>query len=599
LFRSVSRLTLIFTLALIVSGSILTYFSIINISYLKRLTEKKILEEQNELSDRVLDTIQKRIEDLTTEFEGAIISAKLGGEVLFDFWDSEHYCAFPFIIDSGGEFVYPNFVSKPYKGTLTENREVFIRNYLLGEKAEFNDKDLNAAKAYYLLCLNESMSCTDSTKSLNALGRSSIKDQDIESAIGFYSKVIVDYPSQLDENGYPYSYFAISQLTKIDDTSTEDSLLTLIEGWLKNMNNGSISMYNSTESLLDGISHGLDAWSIEDSSKIQYSRLLIKEIQDQLEYLYRYGTEIQWFVKEDPSLRSSIEVNGFEVLDCFWEDKNDLILINTNFDEPAGFVILGQQFFDFVLGNGINDGYEFDYLTEISQDNNWADKDKVLVYSSSMAPFFSISKLYIKLEKQDIVRDYVRERRWIYGMALTGLLMAMLLSIVLIVRDISHEKKMARVRSDLVSKVTHELKTPLTSIYMFAESILLNRVESESDRKEYLSLILKETERLKRLINNILEFAKMDQKKQKYRLMQTDLSLLMNSVLAEMKYWSEKRRITVVREIDPKIFVAVDPEKMKQVFGNLVSNAIKYTPESRSIFIRLTGDNNHIPVRLN
>ena len=67
---------------------------------------------------------------------------------------------------------------------------------------------------------------------------------------------------------------------------------------------------------------------------------------------------------------------------------------------------------------------------------------------------------------------------------------------------------MAKLRADFISNVTHELKTPLTSINMFADSIVLNRVKLEKDVKKYANVIVKESEKLKRMINNILDFSR-------------------------------------------------------------------------------------------
>ena len=342
MFRSVSRLTLVFTLALIISGSILTYFSINNISNLKELTEKKILEEENELSKRVRDTIQNKIEDLTAEFAGNILAGKPGRDHLIEFAAIHAYCSSPFITDQNGEFIYPNFVSTLRYRSVPDFSAIYINNFTRGEKAEFSDKDLKTAKKYYLICLKQSVNAVDSVKSLNAQGRSSMKDQETENAIGFYSSILTSYPSQLDANGYPYSYYAISQLTKIYDLAPIHTVLPLIEQWLEKMDNGFIPLNFSTEELLDGISHWIEEWPPEDLNKLQYVSDLVYKIQLQLEFVNRYGTAIVEFVREDHSLRSQPDINGFEVVDYFSEEKNDLILINTGFGDPAGFVIHKQ-----------------------------------------------------------------------------------------------------------------------------------------------------------------------------------------------------------------------------------------------------------------
>ena len=98
------------------------------------------------------------------------------------------------------------------------------------------------------------------------------------------------------------------------------------------------------------------------------------------------------------------------------------------------------------------------------------------------------------------------------------LLGGMSLGIVLILRDINREKKMADMQSEFVSHVTHELKTPLTSINMFAETIYFDRAKTDEFRKKYANIIMKESEVLKRKIDNILEYSVRENEKSKYRI---------------------------------------------------------------------------------
>ena len=129
----------------------------------------------------------------------------------------------------------------------------------------------------------------------------------------------------------------------------------------------------------------------------------------------------------------------------------------------------------------------------------------------------------------------------------------------MILRDISREKHLARLRSDFISNVTHELKTPLTSIRLYAESLLMGRVKSASAQKEYLSVVVNESERLKRMINNILEFSKMEKGKPEYHFVNSNLASILNEAIHDMNYWFEKEQFNVVTELDENIYAEVDP----------------------------------------
>jgi len=116
---------------------------------------------------------------------------------------------------------------------------------------------------------------------------------------------------------------------------------------------------------------------------------------------------------------------------------------------------------------------------------------------------------------------------------------------------------------------------------------MMKRVKSESGRMKYLSVVVNESERLKRMINNILEFSKMEKAKQEYHPVESNLSEILRTAISDMNYWLEKEEFKMITEIDEDIKVKVDPEKFYQVYSNLLSNAIKYSGDSRKIYVRL------------
>jgi two-component system phosphate regulon sensor histidine kinase PhoR len=213
-------------------------------------------------------------------------------------------------------------------------------------------------------------------------------------------------------------------------------------------------------------------------------------------------------------------------------------------------------------------------------------------------PWFPDQEIEINLISKDLIKDLINRRGLIYGIASVLLLVAMYLGVVLILRDISREKRLARLRSDFISNVTHELKTPLTSIRMYAESLMMGRLKSDSEQKEYLSVVVNEADRLKRMINNILEFSRMEKGKPEYHLVNSNLATILNTARQEMNHWFEKEQFEVVTELDETIYAELDPEKMKQAIGNLLSNAIKYSTDIKKVFIRLFRKPDHICIEV-
>jgi signal transduction histidine kinase len=585
--KPASRLTIIFILAVVLSGSILTYFSINNISNLKELTEKKILEEQRELSSRFLSAIENKIEKVTLGIENEIVQPGLIKDSLIKRAADYGFIIQPFILKNNGQFLYPNFVGIPENPSEENFPSRFKSAYRTGEKAEFVEKNLGKAKGYYLSCLGYSTGSSDSVKSLNALGRISIKLNNIKNAITYYNLVISEYFPVTDENGLPYAYYALHQLLKITNPDSCEKIFPVIEFCLEKMETGSIPLNYNTEELLNLVTDWLKDKNFSNGERSANINNLIESIKKQVQFTIQYGNELSVLIVKGIPNNHYTAGNDFKLVNSISGTNQEFFLINTNFENPAGFLIDRKVLFDTILKTDLQSGFNFDYKIAFPAVYNSNTTEDNLFYTTQLNPLFPEQLIEIKPDDENLIKDLIKRRGWIYGIASVLLLVAMFLGVVLILRDIRRENYLARLRSDFTSNVTHELKTPLTSIRMYAESLMMGRVKSDSVQKEYLSIVVTETDRLKRMINNILEFSKMEKGKPEYHFVNSNLASILNTSIQEMNYWFEKEHFEVVTELDETIYAEVDSEKMMQAIGNLLSNAIKYSTDTKKIFIRL------------
>jgi len=168
----------------------------------------------------------------------------------------------------------------------------------------------------------------------------------------------------------------------------------------------------------------------------------------------------------------------------------------------------------------------------------------------------------------------------IVGMAILGA--------YLLLRDVNRDVRTAELRSHFVANVSHELKTPLTAIRMFAETLELGRSGDERTRSEYLNTIVNESERLTRLVDNVLEFSKIEQGKKQYQLRPTALAEVVRSAARTMQYPLAQQGFTLNVSIDEKTpALAADADAMEQAILNLLSNAMKYSGDAREIGLKL------------
>jgi signal transduction histidine kinase len=189
-------------------------------------------------------------------------------------------------------------------------------------------------------------------------------------------------------------------------------------------------------------------------------------------------------------------------------------------------------------------------------------------------------------------------QRSFYVFSLVLLFTLTLLAGYMMWRDMRRELTIADLRSQFVSSVSHELKTPLTSIRMFAETL---RIRKSDERKsaEYLDTIIQESERLTRLLNNVLDFSRIEQGQKSYHLLPTALSDVVSSAARIMEYPLARQgfRLRVsVPEAIPSAYA--DRDAVEQAILNLLANAMKYSGQSRDIDLQLLAENGSALIRV-
>lgn len=172
------------------------------------------------------------------------------------------------------------------------------------------------------------------------------------------------------------------------------------------------------------------------------------------------------------------------------------------------------------------------------------------------------------------------------------LLIALALAAILagswfVATDLRRQLALAQKKTDFVSNVSHELKTPLTSIRMFSELLAGDRVTEPAKRRSYLQIIAGESERLARLVNNVLDFARMEKKRRTYDMHDIDLQpVLERTWQAEQARLEESGFAVKTMFAPPPYPVRCDADAIVQIFLNLLSNAEKYSRECREIAVQ-------------
>ena len=181
-----------------------------------------------------------------------------------------------------------------------------------------------------------------------------------------------------------------------------------------------------------------------------------------------------------------------------------------------------------------------------------------------------------------------------------GILSALIVIGLILTRHIvSKEMSLAKLKSDFVSNVSHELRTPLALIRLYAETLELGRITTKEKKQEYYRIVRKESERLTGLINNILDFSRIEAGAKEYEFRETDIADLVRNTLDSYRYQIEQQGFTLKEEIDETLpAVYVDREAMARALLNLVNNALKYSPEEKFLGVKLYRENGAVKLEV-
>ncbi len=189
------------------------------------------------------------------------------------------------------------------------------------------------------------------------------------------------------------------------------------------------------------------------------------------------------------------------------------------------------------------------------------------------------------------LEDIVQERTTTAIVLLSTLVLLFAGGIYFLYRNIRREIYLSQAKSEFVSNVSHEIRTPLSLIGMFAETLETGRVTSEEKKKEYYGIISKETTRLSKIVNRILNFSQLEANKKAFNFQPVNINELCSDILKMYFYpMQEKGFVFEFVKDDQVKSIRADKEAISEVLVNLLDNAIKYSRENKHITITTGSD---------
>ncbi len=485
-------------------------------------------------------------------------------------------------------------------------------SFNMAEKAEFIRKDCDEAIGLYHKALVNTRSTQESALLLSRIGRCYFKGGKYKNGINEYKKILELENDEITIGEVPASIIALSQITDgyealKDDIEQYKAILELHQQLLDypwDLSSGEYLYYLKSVSVevrkaeasdinINSVERNIEDLMIRENSlleQIRFIELIHQNILPKIESELRreVPSELQSHNISRKENNSTLQLGFFKLPAAFqqselvalgYQFEKEYILSNL-FPEVLRSVELGRDVFVGILG----DKDSLLYLQHNYPLTNY-------LVAENFSQIFVDWKLALFDRNGKSIEQLVGKERQLYLILFIGIIFVMLIGIIVMVRAVIHESEVSRMKSEFVSNVSHELKTPLALIRMFGETLDTGIVTDEKKRREFYGIIRKESERLTHLINNVLDFSKMDTGVKKYHFEKADLVKIVRDSLEAYKFHIRDNGFEMKSELpDELMMVKIDKDAISQALLNLLSNAVKYSADSKYILVEVHKD---------
>ena len=197
---------------------------------------------------------------------------------------------------------------------------------------------------------------------------------------------------------------------------------------------------------------------------------------------------------------------------------------------------------------------------------------------------------------RSITQIVARENR-AYALLMIALVLVLTAGVGFTVRAASHEVELSRLKAEFVASVTHDLKTPLSLIRMYGETLESGLVDDEGERREFFAIMRRESERLTHLINNVLDFGKIDSGAREYSFATEDIVAVVRESVDAYRYFFDRMEVEVDLDLpDEPIYVSLDRGAITQSLVNLLHNALEHGGDGKYIGVSVRASDTEVLV---
>jgi two-component system sensor histidine kinase VicK len=172
------------------------------------------------------------------------------------------------------------------------------------------------------------------------------------------------------------------------------------------------------------------------------------------------------------------------------------------------------------------------------------------------------------------------------------------IGIIILIQDITERQKLEDMQRDFVANVSHELKTPLTTIKSYTETLMDGAVEDPEMARSFLGIVDNEADRMNRLVKDLLQLSRLDHRQERMNFLEANIVSLVRQCMVKVEMTAQQKGHQLNALFDEKmnIRVLMDKDRMEQVILNVLTNAIKYTPDGGRIDVDIDSDGKYVQI---
>ena len=611
------KIVLIFILAILLPSIIVGYLSLATFTK-RREAVRRVLESNLWVSG---DAALKSIEGVLLEHERnalkrenfiRLIQPEEAGQSLTSYYVlSKDIAGQLFLLDNNYQIIIPKTGSEDglvFQWEKDVSDSQFAKTLQGAESFEFSKKNYSRAAESYRKCVKAATSRQHKAIALEGLGRCLSASRKYDQANKVYNELSTKFGQLQNKAGHPYGVVAAIELYEILQhlSKEEDSLEILLKlyekirngVWLLNLPaydffiteiesilNGKFKegeyseIQKSYQALLNYPSPYLQALIFTDFLR----REAVPKIKEKLT-LSRMGGEAQ-AERFITSRGEDFFLISYGILPNFQSNKTFYCGFSWNLDS------LKKETLPKILKDITKDsGLHLQIIDESGQ-NILTGKEELLSKDSLTLSYRQFPLPWKLLVSQPALNDLEQtalRENFFYGVLLTVIVVLMLLGVFLIARDISRESETTRLKAEFVHNISHELKTPLTLIRLYGETLQRKQNLTNEERKEAYEIITKESERLSHMINNVLDFSRIEMGRKEFNFSKANLGKVIRDTLESYRYHLEKKGFSVQANIASDLpEMNFDGEAIASIVVNLLSNAMKFSPKDKEVTVKL------------